>query len=204
MELIWQIIYSNTTFCLLFRLILTFANLVNSTERGPVLWVFKSKKVKNLNWTDIGRFFSSLGDFHHRPSSGRNVIRTTTTQLFTKTSQELPIMSRSLSDCQEVTLMVTLLRDLCGMINLIRCFAEKHLPCFWIDLIWFLLTDLEKFYIFWVYAARFRCDAFIYQQAQMKRRNKCLPSRLTCKAFISSDTYCKQDGIFFCFPHTLL
>ena len=88
--------------------------------------------------------------------------------------------------------------DLCGMINLIRCFAEKHLPCFWIDLMWFLLTDLEKFYIFWVYAAMFICDAFIYRQAQMKRRNKCLPSRLTCKAFISSDVsvYCKQDGLF--------
>ena len=91
-------IKSNTTFCLLFRLISTFANLVNSTERGPVLWVFKSKNVKNLNRTDRRRSFSSLGDFHHRPSSGRNVIRTTTTQLFTKTSQELPIMSRSLSD----------------------------------------------------------------------------------------------------------
>ena len=49
----------------------------------------------------------------------------------------------------------------------------------------------------------FICDAFIYRQAQMKRRNKCLPSRLTCKAFISSDTYCKQDDQFFCFPHTL-
>ena len=124
---------SNTTFCLLFRLILTFANLVNSAARGPVLWVFKSKNVKNLNSTDRGRSFSSLGDFHHRPSSGRNVIRTTTTQHFTKTSQELPIMSRSLADCEEVTLMVTLLGDLCGMINLIRCFAEKHVPCFWID-----------------------------------------------------------------------
>ena len=126
---------SNTTFCLLFRLILTFANLVNSAARGPVLWVFKSKNVKNLNSTDRGRSFSSLGDFHHRPSSGRNVIRTTTTQHFTKTSQELPIMSRSLSDCQEVTLMVTLLGDLCGMINLIRCLQKSIFHAFGLILI---------------------------------------------------------------------
>ena len=52
------------------------------------------------------------------------------TQFFTKTSQELPIMSRSLSDCQEVTLMVTLLGDFCGMISLIRYLQKSILHVF--------------------------------------------------------------------------
>ena len=127
-------IKSNTTFCLLFRLILTFANLVNSTERGPVLWVFKSKGVKK---SELDRyralFFFPWGLPPPTQLGTKCNPYNYNTQFFTKTSQELPIMSRSLSDCQEVTLIIKLLGDLCGMINLIRCFAEKHLLCFWID-----------------------------------------------------------------------
>ena len=43
-------------------------------------------------------------------------------------------------------------------------------------------------FIYWQDAFIYWRDAFVYWGAQMKRRNKCSPSGLTCTTFISSET----------------